>query len=98
MFEVRQTMTFQRWVSRLKDRQAKRRIASRLVMLENGHFGDAKSVGDSIHELRIHCGAGYRIYFQRQGKHIVILLCGGDKDSQSRDIETAKHLCNTLES
>jgi len=97
MFEIRQTKTFQRWASGLKDQQAARQIASRLVLLKHGHPGDAKPVGEGIHELRIHCGAGYRVYFQRQGQHIILLLCGGNKDSQRRDIKTAKQLCRPLE-
>jgi len=96
MFEIRQTKTFQRWASRLKDQQAARQLASRLVLLKHGHLGDVEPVSEGIHELRIHCGAGYRVYFQQQGQHIILLLCGGDKDSQRRDIKTAKQLCSTL--
>ncbi len=67
-------------------------IASRLDRLAYGHTGDAAPVGEGISELRIHYGPGYRIYFHQRGKTVVILLCGGDKSSQTRDIKTAKRL------
>ena len=67
-------------------------IASRLDRLAYGHAGDAAPVGEGISELRIHYGPGYRIYFHRQGNTVVILLCGGDKASQAKDIKTAKRL------
>jgi len=97
MFNVQQTPTFYQWLTRLKDKQAAWLITSRLERLKFGHFGDAKSVGTGIHELRIHYGAGYRVYFQRQGQHIILLLCGGDKGSQQRDIEKARALASLKE-
>lgn len=69
-------------------------IASRLDRLAFGHAGDAAPVGEGISELRIHYGPGYRMYFHRQGNTVVILLCGGDKGSQAKDIKTAKRLRN----
>lgn len=69
-------------------------IASRLDRLAFGHLGDIHSVGDGINELRIHYGPGYRIYFVKRGNMIIILLCGGDKSSQSKDIKTAKRLAS----
>ena len=77
---------------RLKDVRIRALIASRLDRLAFGHAGDARPVGAGVSELRIDHGPGYRIYFQRRGKAIIILLCGGDKSTQAKDIETAKLL------
>jgi putative addiction module killer protein len=90
--EIKQTETFRIWESGLKDRRARTIIASRLMRLSEGLLGDAPSVGDGVRELRIHHGPGYRIYFQQSGNTVIILLCGGDKSSQQRDIVTAKQL------
>ena len=92
MFDIRQTETFTKWRSKLKDDLAKASIALRLARLGYGHVGDAKPVGDGISELRIYYGPGYRIYFQRRGKTIIVLLCGGDKSTQAKDIKKAKLL------
>jgi putative addiction module killer protein len=92
MPELKQTEQFRRWRTRLKDERARALIASRLDRLAYGHAGDAAPVGDGISELRIHYGPGYRIYIHRQGNTVVILLCGGDKGSQAKDIKTAKRL------
>lgn len=78
------------------DRRAKMLIAARLFRLANGLTGDAKSVGEGISELRIHVGPGYRIYFKQQGKYLIVLLCGGDKSSQDKDILFAKILARTI--
>ncbi|BBW43905.1 MULTISPECIES: type II toxin-antitoxin system RelE/ParE family toxin [Enterobacter] len=94
MKEIVQTESFQRWEQNLKDRRAKTIIASRLFRLANGLAGDIKPVGEGISELRIHYGPGYRIYFKDQGNCIIVLLCGGDKSSQARDILMAKMLSN----
>jgi putative addiction module killer protein len=83
---------FIEWITALRDKIAKSRIATRLRQIESGNFGDAKPVGEGVTELRIHVGAGYRIYCARYGQHWVVLLCGGDKDSQSKDITRAKTL------
>ena len=77
---------------RLRDERARGLIASRLDRLAYGHIGDVEPVGHGISEMRIHYGPGYRIYFQRQGDTIIVLLCGGDKSTQSKDIKTAKRL------
>ena len=95
MIEFKQTETFRKWRTRLKDKRALGLIAARLDRLAYGHAGDAEPVGDGISELRIHYGPGYRVYFQRRGDTIVILLCGGDKSSQANDIKTAKRLAAT---
>jgi len=92
MFELKQTETFRKWRTKLKDERAKALIASRLDRLAYGHVGDVAPVGEGISELRIHYGPGYRIYFQRRGNTVIILLCGGDKGSQAADIKTARRL------
>lgn len=76
------------WETRLKDRAARARIRARIGRLRLGNFGDSKRVGE-VFELRIHFGPGYRIYYAREGDNVVILLCGGDKGSQTRDLERA---------
>jgi putative addiction module killer protein len=92
MLELKQTEIFRKWRAKLKDEQARALIASRLDRLAYGHAGDATLVGDGISELRIHYGPGYRIYFHKRGNTAVVLLCGGDKGSQAKDIKTAKRL------
>lgn len=94
MIELYQTETFRKWLTRLRDERARGVIVARLDRLGYGHPGDARPVGDGVSELRIHLGPGYRVYFQRRGEAIVILLCGGDKGTQATDIRTAKRLAN----
>jgi len=96
VIEIRQTDVYARWFDRLRDRQAKSRILVRIRRLSLGNIGDAHSVGDGVSELRIDCGPGYRIYFARQGQTLVVLLAGGAKSSQKRDIERAKELARGL--
>lgn len=86
--------TYLDWIQNLRDRRAKEIIATRLARIEFGLFGDAKAVGDGVSELRIHYGPGYRIYFQVRGAEIILLLCGGDKGSQARDIQRAKEIAS----
>lgn len=81
---------FADWLKRLRDPVARRRILVRLRRLEQGQFGDFKSVGAGVSELRIFFGAGYRVYFGKDGDRLVVLLCGGDKGSQRRDIQRAQ--------
>ncbi|HVV91826.1 MAG TPA: type II toxin-antitoxin system RelE/ParE family toxin [Hyphomicrobiales bacterium] len=88
MIEVRQTAEFRKWIDGLRDRRAVRKIVQRIVRIEAGLIGDAKFF-DGIGELRIDFGPGYRIYFVKYGNLVVILLCGGDKSSQERDIKRA---------
>jgi putative addiction module killer protein len=83
---------FLEWIATLRDQMAKARIAARMRQIESGNFGDSKPVGEGVTELRIHVGAGYRVYLGRHGQNWVILLCGGDKDSQQKDIARAKVL------
>jgi putative addiction module killer protein len=90
--EIKQTETFRVWESQLRDRRARTLIATRLYRLAEGLTGDVASVGEGVSELRIHHGAGYRVYFQKRGNTLVVLLCGGDKSTQARDIEMAKKL------
>jgi putative addiction module killer protein len=80
---------FGRWLDRLKDRQALVRIATRLLRLQNGNFGDCKPIGEGIWELRVDWGPGYRIYYAIAGRHLILLCEGGDKRTQSADIERA---------
>ena len=94
MFEIKQTETYQKWRTRLKDERARALIASRLDRLAFGHAGDVEPVGQGISELRIHYGPGYRIYFQKRGNTMIILLCGGDKSTQAKDIKAAKRLAD----
>ena len=83
---------FSEWLDTLRDKVAQARIRIRLRQVQAGNFGDCEPVGEGVTELRIHVGAGYRVYFGRHGKSIVILLCGGDKRSQSIDIKQARVL------
>jgi putative addiction module killer protein len=95
MIELKQTETFRKWWARLKDKRALGLIFSRLDRLAYGHAGDAEPIGEGISELRIHYDPGYRVYFQRRSDTIIVLLCGGDKSTQARDIRTAKRLAQT---
>lgn len=92
MTELIRSATFDRWLSGLRDRRAVARIAARLDRLASGNPGDAQPVGDGVSELRINYGPGYRVYFIQRGPVLIILLCGGDKSSQDRDIKQAKVL------
>lgn len=92
MAELIRSATFDRWLSGLRDRRAVARIVARLDRLAGGNPGDAQPVGDGVSELRINYGPGYRVYFIQRGPVLIILLCGGDKSSQDRDIKQAKVL------
>lgn len=83
---------FTQWLNALRDKVAQARIRIRLRQVQAGNFGDCESVGEGVIELRIHVGAGYRVYCGRHGKTVVLLLCGGDKRSQPADIKRAKDL------
>ena len=96
MFEVRQTERFVDWLGRLRDNNARIRIAARIRRMEMGNFGDVAPVGEGVSEMRVHFGPGYRVYFVQEGAEIVVLLCGGDKSSQDRDIAKAKEMAKEL--
>ena len=97
MFFIEKTHEFDRWLRKLKDIRAKSKIIFRIQKLENDeHFGDTKSVGDGIRELRINYAKGYRVYFKLKDKRIIILLIGGDKSTQQKDIEKAKKIWKTI--
>jgi putative addiction module killer protein len=96
VIEIRQTRTFARWFDRLDDDRARARILVRIRRLSLGNPGDTRPVGDGVSELRIPWGPGYRVYFSRQGATLAILLAGGDKRTQARDIRTAHRLAREL--
>ncbi len=97
MIEIRKTAVFARWMAGLRDHRARAKIAARIDRLAFGNPGDVAPVGGGVSELRIHEGAGYRVYFVRRGETIMVLLCGGDKDTQAKDIAKAKTLAAGLE-
>ena len=96
MTEVRQTDVYARWFRRLRDRQARARINARIRRLSLGNVGDVRPVGEGVSELRIDYGPGYRVYFVQQGTSLVLLLAGGDKSTQDRDISRARDLARGL--
>lgn len=96
MIEIRQTETYSEWFSALRDHQAKARINIRIRRLSMGNPGDVKPVGRGVSELRVDYGPGYRVYFKQQGETLIILLAGGDKRTQERDIRTALDLAQYL--
>ncbi|MCL4126368.1 UNVERIFIED_CONTAM: hypothetical protein GTU68_024642 [Idotea baltica] len=97
MFFIEKTIEFDKWLKKLKDFKAKAKIIFRIQKLEvDEHFGDSKSVGNGIRELRINYAKGYRIYFKEKDGKIIVLLIGGDKSSQQKDINKAKEIWNKL--
>lgn len=96
MFQLRKTQIFAEWIDGLRDTQGRARILARVERLAAGLLGDVKLIGEGVSELRIDCGPGYRVYFKKQGREIIILLAGGDKSTQSRDIKTALKLARYL--
>ncbi len=96
MNEIRKTDTFAKWLDGLNDIRARARILARIERLAGGNPGDVKPVGEGVSELRIDYGPGYRVYYKRQGRSLIILLAGGDKRTQIRNIKTALRLARNL--
>jgi putative addiction module killer protein len=96
MNEIRETEAFSKWIDGLKDIRARARILARIERLATGNPGDVKPVGEGVSELRINYGSGYRVYFRKIGQKVIILLAGGDKSSQPKDIKTALRLSRNL--
>jgi putative addiction module killer protein len=97
MFTLVRSSLFDGWLASLADQKAKARILARLASAALGHFGDCAPVGEGVSEMRIHYGPGYRVYFIRKGASVYLLLTGGDKASQRRDIRRAKRLATFLQ-
>jgi len=96
MKELRKTEAFAKWIDEIRDVRARARILVRIERLSAGNPGDVKPVGEGVSELRIDYGPGYRVYYKEQGRKLIILLAGGDKHSQARDIKTALRLARNL--
>lgn len=96
MTEIRKTDLFASWLDNLRDIQAKSRVLVRIERLASGNAGDVKPVGEGVSEMRINYGPGYRVYFVQRGSELIILLAGGEKSSQSRDIKTAIRLAQNV--
>lgn len=96
MNSILTTEVFDDWFASLKDMQAVRRVQARIDRAEDGNFGDCEPVGEGVSEIRIHYGPGYRVYFMKRGIEIVILLAGGNKSTQSKDIKTALEIARQL--
>ncbi len=97
MIEIRKTDRFTQWIDNLRDIHARARVLSRIERLAAGNPGDVKPIGEGVSELRIHHGAGYRVYYKKRGRKLIILLAGGDKRTQTRDIKTALRLAQEIE-
>ena len=95
--DIRQTETFARWLDNLGDETAAARIATRIVRVQSGLLGDVRPVGHGVSELRVDYGPGYRLYFVQRGSVLIVLLCGGEKKSQQRDIKMAKAMAAELD-
>tara|TARA_R110001592_G_scaffold313327_6_gene588693 strand:+ start:414 stop:710 length:297 start_codon:yes stop_codon:yes gene_type:complete len=96
MLEIRTTTVFVGWLDGLRDIRARARIQARIERLATGNPGDVKPVGEGVSELRINYGPGYRVYFKQQGQTLIVLLAGGDKSTQSKDIKLALQLATQL--
>ncbi len=92
MLQIQSTQVFDDWIDTLRDRRAATRILTRVGRAQDGNLGDVRPVGEGVSEMRIHYGPGYRVYFMRRGTQIILLLCGGDKSTQDKDIGEAKRL------
>lgn len=96
MLEIRTTLDFDRWLKRLKDAKAAVAITRRIMRASEGNFGTIRSVGGGVVEMKIDLGPGYRVYYITVGKTVVVLLCGGDKSTQQKDIDKAQELARGL--
>ncbi len=96
VIEIRKTEHFARWIDSLKDIRARARIQARIERLATGNPGDVKPVGEGVSEMRIDHGPGYRVYYMQHGRTVIILLAGGDKSTQTKDIKTARRLARNL--
>ena len=96
VIEIRKTEVFARWIDGLKDVRARARVLARIERLAGADPGDVAPVGEGVSELRIDYGPGYRVYFKRSGRELIVLLAGGDKSSQAKDIKTALRLAPNL--
>ena len=94
MLQIKKTEYFSKWHANLKDARARAKISLRIEMVKLGNFGDFKFVGEGIYEMRIHYGPGYRLYYTKKDNLVVLLLAGGDKSTQQKDIDKAKELNN----
>ena len=96
MIEVRKTAAFVQWLDGLRDIRARARVQARIERLTSGNPGDVEPVGEGVSELRINYGPGYRVYFKKRGRELIILLAGGDKNTQAKDIKSALRLARDL--
>jgi putative addiction module killer protein len=94
---IKSTPAFKEWIANLRDRQGRAKILTRIRRLEDGNPGDSRGVGEGVLEMRLNFGPGYRMYYVQRGEVVVVLLCGGDKSTQSKDIERAKALAKKLD-
>lgn len=96
MFEIRKTQGFARWLDGLRDIRARARVLVRIERLAEGNAGDVRPAGEGVSEMRIDYGTGYRVYFTKRGREVIVLLAGGDKRTQDADIKTALRLARNL--
>ena len=96
MYTIQQTHKFSQWLTKLKDMRARIAIARRLERAQGGNLGDVKSVGERVYEMRVDMGTGYRLYYTMRGNELIILLVGGDKSTQQRDIEKAIEMAKEI--
>jgi putative addiction module killer protein len=97
VYQIRETDGFATWLSKLRDARAIARILARLESARMGNLGDVRSVGGGVSEMRVDVGAGYRVYFTRRQRVVIVLLCGGDKSSQAKDVARARQMADSIE-
>jgi putative addiction module killer protein len=96
MYQLQSTDVFDQWLRRLQDRKGRARILARLESAQLGNLGDVRAVGNGVREMRVHIGPGYRVYFAERGRVLLLLLCGGSKSTQARDIAKARNILRDL--